>query len=63
MSRIFSLSMRLVQGVPTLVSFCNLEHDLDKGLTPLTVFFPNAPTKAHRKRNVAREEMVKLFSK
>jgi sterol 14-demethylase len=40
-----------------------LYHDLDKGLTPLTVFFPNAPTKAHRKRNVAREEMVKLFSK
>jgi sterol 14-demethylase len=40
-----------------------LYHDLDQGLTPLTVFFPNAPTKAHRKRNVAREEMVKLFSK
>lgn len=38
-----------------------LYHDLDHGLTPLTVFFPNAPTEAHRKRNAAREEMVKLF--
>ncbi len=40
-----------------------LYHDLDHGLTPLTVFFPNAPTEAHRKRNAARREMVKLFSK
>lgn len=40
-----------------------LYHDLDHGLTPLTVFFPNAPTQAHKKRNIARTEMVKLFSK
>ena len=40
-----------------------LYHDLDKGLTPLTVFFPNAPTKAHMKRNAARQKMVELFSK
>ncbi len=38
-------------------------HDLDKGLTPLTVFFPTAPTAAHRKRNKARQEMVDIFSK
>jgi sterol 14-demethylase len=38
-----------------------LYHDLDRGLTPLTVFFPNAPTAAHRARNVAREKMVQLF--
>ena len=40
-----------------------LYHDLDQGLTPLTVFFPNAPTSAHKKRNAAREKMVELFSK
>ena len=39
-----------------------LYHDLDRGLTPLTVFFPNAPTRAHRARNVARDKMVRLFS-
>jgi sterol 14-demethylase len=39
-----------------------LYHDLDRGLTPLTVFFPNAPTTAHRKRNAARAKMVELFS-
>ncbi len=38
-----------------------LYHDLDHGLTPLTVFFPNAPTEAHRKRNAARKKMVELF--
>jgi len=38
-------------------------HDLDAGVTPLTVFWPNAPTKAHKRRNEAREEMVRLFSK
>jgi len=40
-----------------------LYHDLDHGVTPLSVFFPNAPTKAHRLRNKARKEMVRLFSK
>jgi len=40
-----------------------LYHDLDHGLTPVTVFWPDAPTAAHRKRNEAREEMVRLFSK
>eukprot|EP00986_Skeletonema_menzelii_P019190 scaffold27082_cov148-Skeletonema_menzelii.AAC.6 len=40
-----------------------LYHDLDHGLTPLTVFFPNAPTAAHKKRNEARAKMVELFGK
>ena len=40
-----------------------LYHDLDHGLTPLTVFWPTAPTEAHRKRDAARKEMVRLFSK
>jgi sterol 14alpha-demethylase len=39
-----------------------LYHDLDHGLTPLTVFWPHAPTAAHAKRNAARLEMVRLFT-
>jgi sterol 14alpha-demethylase len=39
-----------------------LYHDLDHGLTPLTVFWPTAPTAAHRKRDQARKEMTRLFS-
>lgn len=38
-------------------------HDLDKGVTPLSFFFPNAPTPAHKKRDNARLEMIKIFSK
>ena len=41
----------------------HLYHDLDQGVTPLTVFLPNLPTKAHIKRNIARKEMVSLFGK
>ena len=37
-------------------------HDLDKGVTPLSFFFPNAPTAAHAQRDAARAEMVKIFS-
>jgi len=40
-----------------------LYHDLDHGLLPYTPFWPDAPTKAHKQRNWAREEMVKIFSK
>jgi sterol 14alpha-demethylase len=40
-----------------------LYHDLDHGLTPISVFWPDAPTQAHRKRNAARKEMTKLFTK
>ena len=40
-----------------------LFYDLDHGLTPLAVFFPNAPTAAHKKRNAARLKMVEIFSK
>lgn len=38
-------------------------HDLDHGLQPYTAFWPEAPTAAHKKRNWARKEMVRLFSK
>jgi sterol 14-demethylase len=37
-------------------------HDLDKGVTPLSFFFPYAPTPAHKLRDNARAEMVKIFS-
>lgn len=38
-------------------------HDLDKGVTPLSFFFPYAPTAAHKLRDNARLQMVELFSK
>lgn len=38
-------------------------HDLDKGVSPLSFFFPYAPTAAHKSRDRAREEMVQIFSK
>jgi len=41
----------------------SLYHDLDKGITPLAFFWPTAPVPSHRKRDEARVEMVKLFSK
>lgn len=40
-----------------------LYQDLDKGLTPLSVFFPHAPTEAHRKRDVARKNIGELFDR
>ena len=41
----------------------HLYEQLDKGLTPLSIFFPYAPISAHAKRDKARAEMSKLFSK
>ena len=39
-----------------------LYADMDAGITPLAVFYPTAPTAAHRKRNAARAEMGRLFT-
>jgi len=39
-----------------------LYQDLDKGLTPLSVFFPYAPTPAHARRDRARRDIGTLFS-
>jgi sterol 14-demethylase len=36
-------------------------HDLDKGITPLSFFWPTAPVEGHRKRDAARLKMVELF--
>lgn len=41
----------------------NLYKMLDQGLTPLSVFFPSAPIPQHGKRDRARKEMVKIFSR
>lgn len=41
----------------------SLYHDLDEGLTPLTVLWSTAPTPEHRRRDRARKELVKLFGK
>ena len=39
-----------------------LYADMDGGLTPLTVFYPTFPTAAHKKRDAARDEMVRLLT-
>jgi len=41
----------------------DLVHDLDKGIVPLSVFFPYAPIEAHRKRDAARKNLAKIFDK
>eukprot|EP00980_Cylindrotheca_fusiformis_P026064 scaffold15305_cov126-Cylindrotheca_fusiformis.AAC.2 len=41
----------------------SLYHDLDEGLTPLTVLWNKAPTPEHRRRDRARKELVELFGK
>jgi sterol 14-demethylase len=39
----------------------DLYHDLDKGIKPISFFFPNLPIPDHWSRDRARVEMVKLF--
>jgi sterol 14-demethylase len=39
----------------------DIYHDLDKGITPLSFFWPTAPVEGHRKRDAARVRMVELF--
>jgi len=48
---------KLYSEVTTLV------HDLDKGMVPLSVFFPYAPIEAHRKRDKARKDLALIFDK
>ena len=40
-----------------------LYHDLDEGLTPLTVLWSHAPTPEHFRRDKARKQLVELFGK
>jgi sterol 14alpha-demethylase len=39
----------------------HLYHDLDEGLTPLTVLWSRAPTPEHARRDKARKQLVELF--
>jgi sterol 14-demethylase len=40
-----------------------LYNDIDKGITPISFFWSEAPIPAHKKRAAARKQMVALFSK
>lgn len=40
-----------------------LLHDLDDGMQPISVMFPYLPIAAHRKRDLAREELKNIFTK
>jgi len=39
----------------------SLYHMLDKGLTPISFFYPSFPIPAHWRRDKARLEMARLF--
>jgi len=39
-----------------------LFQHIDEGLTTLSVFFPYLPIPQHKRRDIAREEIIKLFS-
>lgn len=43
--------------------FAHYYQELSDGMSHLSFFFPNAPTAAHRKRNLARLEIAKIFEK
>jgi sterol 14alpha-demethylase len=45
------------------VEVSEIYHDLDKGVTPLSFFWPGAPTTAHAKRDAARIKMVEIFTR
>ena len=46
-----------------LLNLQTLYHDLDEGLTPLTVLWSRAPTPEHFRRDKARKQLVELFGK
>lgn len=41
----------------------SLLHDLDDGMRPISVFFPYLPTSFHKKRDLARVQLGKIFAK
>jgi sterol 14-demethylase len=41
----------------------SLLHDLDDGMRPISVFFPYLPTSFHKKRDLARIQLGKIFAK
>lgn len=46
-----------------LLQVDSLLHDLDDGMRPISVFFPYLPTSYHKKRDLARIELGKIFAK
>jgi sterol 14-demethylase len=44
-------------------SFAQLYHDLEGGILPVSFFFPYLPLPAFKKRDQAREAIVKVFSR
>jgi sterol 14alpha-demethylase len=59
-------SSRCLHGDDVRENLCaeisRVYYDLDKGITPISFFFPYAPIPAHKKRDAARAEMVKIFA-
>lgn len=43
--------------------FAHYYQELSDGMSHLSFFFPNAPTKAHRKRNEARIQIARIFKR
>ncbi|MYB35436.1 MAG: cytochrome P450 [Gammaproteobacteria bacterium] len=43
--------------------FAAAYHELQNGINALGFFFPNIPTRAHRSRDRARREIVRIFSR
>lgn len=41
----------------------SLLHDLDDGMRPISVFFPYLPTAFHKKRDLARIQLGRIFAK
>lgn len=53
-----------IRGDPKVsAEFAALYHDLEGGLTPISFFFPYLPIPQHVKRDKARVEVSKLFSR
>lgn len=43
--------------------FAHYYQQLSDGMSHLSFFFPNAPTRAHRQRDFARKQIAKIFAK
>mmetsp|Transcript_42900 Transcript_42900/g.167667 ORF Transcript_42900/g.167667 Transcript_42900/m.167667 type:complete len:267 (+) Transcript_42900:807-1607(+) len=52
-----------IELVQSCLQAAELIHILDQGMQVLSLFAPNLPTSAHRKRDQARKDLQKLFQK
>jgi hypothetical protein len=53
----------LPNHTPAPLQVDSLLHDLDDGMRPISVFFPYLPTSFHKKRDLARIQLGKIFAK